>query len=267
MSLLYNKDIKYALHPELIAMEREIFRRVELALGRKVLEKIASTKVALFGVGGVGSWCADALIRTGIMNLTIVDPDKICESNINRQLMATSETVSQFKVNALEAHLTEVNPLVRVNAMQISYNEQSASEFDLNEYDYVVDAIDGVKDKSLLIINACKSKTVFFSSMGAALKLDPSKVKVAEFWEVNGCPLARALRSRFKKEKVFPSRKFKCVYGGECISNNEVGISENEGEYSRKANGSLCHITGIFGFTLAGLIIQDISCSCACENM
>ena len=234
---------------------------------------MASKRVLLIGVGGVGSWCAEALVRTGIRQLTIVDCDTVCLSNVNRQLMATPQTVGQMKVDVLRERLLSIHPMAQITALQQVYNEASADEFELDRYDYVIDAIDSLKDKALLIRNATRSKAVLFSSMGAALKLDPTRVQVAEFWKVKGDPLAAALRRRFKKEQYFPARKFKCVFSDELVPNAGVETAEPElsvseiggsqpvqGWRPRKArtNGSLVHITGIFGFTLAGLVVQDI---------
>jgi tRNA A37 threonylcarbamoyladenosine dehydratase len=236
--------------------------------------------VIIFGVGGVGSWCAESLVRSGIRSLTIVDSDRVCITNVNRQLMATMKTVGQVKVIALKQRLEEINPKVEVIPVQKIYSAETAEEFVLDEYDYVIDAIDSLENKALLIRNATAAKTKFFSSMGAALKLDPLKITVAEFWKVQGCPLARALRNKFKRSKEFPKRKFLCVYSPELVQNRgenhscgtsaclcpkaEVGPGDpnlvNHEWCSSKAqiNGTVAHTTAIFGFMLAGLVIQDI---------
>ena len=239
-----------------------IFRRSELLLGSEAMERIAQKQVILFGVGGVGSWCAESLVRSGIRHLTIVDSDRVCITNINRQLMATSQTVGQVKVDALKQRLLSINPSADITALQKIFTEETAEEFDLGSYDYIIDAIDSLKDKALLILMACRTKAKFFSSMGAALKLDPTRIQVTEFWKVKGDPLARALRNRFKRDKSFPSKKFQCVYSDELLTNQ--GCPPNDSEeptsfHKVQTNGSLAHITAIFGFTLAGLIIQDIS--------
>ena len=237
--------------------EANIFNRAELLLGSEGLERVAHAKVLIVGVGGVGSWCAESLIRTGIQHLTIVDSDVVCPSNINRQLMATTQTVGQVKVEALKKRLLQINPQAEINAIQKVYNEESAHAFNLDEYDYVVDAIDSLKDKALLILKASASKAKLFSSMGAALKLDPTRIQVAEFWKVMGDPLAKALRNKFKKSGEFPKKKFKCVYSEERLQNLLPGNGNENAE--KRVNGSIVHITAIFGFTLAGLIIQDIN--------
>lgn len=262
-----------------MGIEQAIFRRTELLLGDETTEYLAAVKVIIFGVGGVGSWCAESLVRTGIRHLTIVDSDRVCITNINRQLMATIRTVGKVKVEALRERLLTINPKAEIQAIQQIYSEETTQEFRLEEYDYVIDAIDSLKDKALLILNACEAKTKFFSSMGAALKLDPTRIQVAEFWKVKGDPLARALRQRFKKNKKMPKRRFLCVFSDELLQNQGVNRScgteqcmcpkaqEGPGKAellnhewcSSKAqiNGSLAHITAIFGFTLAGLVVKD----------
>lgn len=231
----------------------EIFNRGELLLGEENVRRIADARVIIFGVGGVGSWCAESLVRSGVRNLTMVDGDRVCVSNINRQLMANTTTVGEIKVDALKQHLLKINPEANIDASFELFNDATADSFDLLSYDYIIDAIDSLKDKALLIEMATATKARFYSSMGAALKLDPTRIKVAEFWKVVGCPLARALRQRFKKEKRFPKKKFQCVYSDELLENK----GSHPGE--ERINGSLQHITAIFGLTIAGLIIKDIT--------
>ena len=243
-----------------MAMQDAIFRRSELLLGEEAMERIAQKRVIIFGVGGVGSWCAESLVRSGIRQLTIVDSDRVCITNINRQLMATTKTVGQVKVEALKERLLSINPSAEINSLQKIFTQETAEEFDLDNYDYIIDAIDSLKDKAALILLACQTKAKFFSSMGAALKLDPTRIKVTEFWKVEGDPLARALRKKFKHYGQFPEQKFLVVYSDELLENR--GCPTDEGEEPSpfnkpQTNGSLAHITAIFGFTLAGLVIQD----------
>ena len=243
------------------------------------MERLRSIMVIIFGVGGVGSWCAESLVRSGISHLTVVDSDRVCITNINRQLMATVKTVGQVKVEALKDRLLTINPMAEIDARQQIFSEETADSFCLDSYDYIIDAIDSLKDKRLLIEMACNTKAVFFSSMGAALKMDPTRIKVAEFWKVEGCPLARALRQRFKRLKRKPARKFLCVYSDELLENKGHNAScgtekcmcpkakngpgdaalLNHEWCSSKAqiNGSLMHITAIFGMTIAGLVVKD----------
>lgn len=263
-----------------MAIEQAIFRRTELLLGNETMQRVASKRVIIFGVGGVGSWCAESLVRSGIRQLTIVDSDRVCITNINRQLMATAKTVGQVKVEALRERLLTINPSAEITALQQIFSEETADSFELEGYDYVIDAIDSLKDKALLILMACQKEVRFFSSMGAALKLDPTRIKVAEFWKVQGDPLARALRNRFKRNKQYPRRKFQCVFSDELLQNKgknaTCGTEQclcpkakngpgdpsllNHEWCSSKAqiNGTMSHITAIFGFMLAGLVMQDI---------
>ena len=256
-----------------------IFRRTELLLGTDTMTRLMSKRVIIFGVGGVGSWCAESLVRSGIRQITIVDSDRVCITNVNRQLMATMQTVGQVKVEVLRERLLAINPAAEVTAMQRIFTEQTADSFDIGSYDYVIDAIDSLKDKALLIEMACREKARFFSSMGAALKMDPTRIQVAEFWKVTGDPLARALRRRFKQQQRLPQRKFLCVFSDELLQNQgknaTCGTEKcvcpkavsgpgdpsllNHEWCSQKAqiNGTLAHITAIFGFMLAGLVVQD----------
>jgi len=262
-----------------MALEQAIFRRSQLLLGDDAMSNIAQKRVIIFGVGGVGSWCAESLVRSGIKHLTIVDSDRVCITNINRQLMATSKTVGQVKVDALKERLLSINPAADITALQQIFTADTAYTFQLDSYDYIIDAIDSLKDKTLLILMACKTQAKFYSSMGAALKLDPTRIKIAEFWKVQGDPLARALRKRFKRDGQYPKRKFQCVYSDELLENKghnatcgtehcmcpkaKSGPGDphllNHEWCSSKAqiNGTLAHITAIFGFMLAGLVVQD----------
>lgn len=257
-------------------IENGIFRRTELLLGKSATDNISSKKVIIFGIGGVGSWCAESLVRSGILNLTIVDSDRVCITNVNRQLIATTKTVGEVKVEILKERLLEINPNATITAIQNVYSAETSELFGLENYDYVIDAIDSLTNKMDLIKRACDAGAIVYSSMGAALKLDPSKIKVAEFWKAIGCPLAAALRRKFKKFGK-PSKKFYCVYSDELLDNKgEQDFEENENilyptpqkesdnvdlnlrSTKVKINGTVSHVTAIFGFTLAGLVIQDI---------
>ena len=261
-------------------IEKAIFNRTELLLGGDMMEYLHGLQVIIFGVGGVGSWCAESLVRSGIGHLTLVDSDRVCITNVNRQLMATTRTVGQVKVDALRDRLLEINPQADITAIQDIYSEQTCESFGLDGFDYIIDAIDSLKDKASLILRATQTRAVFFSSMGAALKLDPGRIRVAEFWDVRGCPLGAALRKKFKRAHLAPARKFLCVYDDEVLPNLGEGCDTcgtdrclcpkaqdgpgkaellNHEWCSSKAviNGTAAHITGIFGFTLAGLVLQD----------
>lgn len=263
-----------------MSIERAIFNRTTLLLGDTLMERIGSCKVIIFGVGGVGSWCAESLVRNGIRHLTIVDSDRVCVTNVNRQLQATTKTVGQVKVEALRTRLLEINPEADIQAVQEIYSADNAAQFHLETYDYIIDAIDSLEHKARLILHATECPGKFYSAMGAALKMDPTKVSVTEFWKVQGCPLARALRQRFKRIKEYPRKKFQCVYSPEVLPNKGAvttcGTSAclcpkaqiaagnpdliNHEWCSSKAqiNGTTSHITAIFGFTLAGLVMQDV---------
>lgn len=260
-------------------MAKGIYHRSELLMGKDVMQAMAGKKVILFGIGGVGSWCAESLVRTGITRLTIVDSDRVCITNVNRQLMATSKTVGQVKTEALKERLLEINPKAEIVTLQKIYSRETSDDFELDGYDVIIDAIDSLSSKAHLIRRAVGLEAIFVSSMGAALKVDPTRVTVDSFWNVKGCPLARKVRKMLRKWKV-EERDFPCVYSDEVLENEGNYLLESADEHpeimaaegpgvpelvnhkwdSKKAsiNGSLAHVTGIFGFTLAGLIIQQI---------
>ena len=239
------------------------FNRTKLLVGDDVMSAMGRARVILFGVGGVGSWCAEGLVRSGITHLTLVDSDCVSQSNINRQLMATARTVGQVKVEALRDRLLEINPQAEITALQRPYNADTAESFQLDSFDYILDAIDSLKEKSDLILRGTRTPAVFFSSMGAALKVNPQGVKVAEFWNVRGCPLGAAIRKKYKQNHTYPGHKFRCVYDEEVLPNRGTALAadaSNSEWDGRKAqiNGTTAHITAIFGMTLAGLVIEDI---------
>lgn len=240
---------------------KDIFNRSERLLGSRAMEALAATRVIIFGVGGVGSWTAEALARSGVGHVTMVDADRVAVTNINRQAEADISTVGQVKVEAMCDRLLRLSPGLDVKGVETEYDKATAGDFDLEGYDYVIDAIDSLSAKALLIGNATAARRpVLFSSMGAALKLDPTRVSVAEFWKVTGCPLGAALRRRFRKSGDFPRRKFKCVYSPELLANlGDACESDTAMRFDKVAvNGSMCHITAIFGMTLAGLVIEDV---------
>ncbi len=238
-------------------MSRPAFIRTERLVGAEAMDRISKARVLLFGVGGVGSWCAEGLVRSGVEHLTIVDSDEVSESNINRQLMATVHTIGRPKVEALKEHLLRINPQADILALQQTYSDENYADFRMDEYDCIIDAIDSLKDKASLILRATATKAKFYSSMGAALKTDPRQVRVAEFWEVRGCPLGAALRKKLRREKTIPSKPFLCVYDEEVLPN--AGESTEAPEHGKAVvNGTMAHITAIFGFTLSGLALEDI---------
>ena len=259
-------------------LEQQIFHRSRLLMGDAPLQRLHDIRVILFGVGGVGSWCAESLVRSGVKHLTIVDSDRVNISNVNRQLMATTETVGRVKVDALKERLLAINPEAEIIAVQDIYNAENAASFQLNEYDVIIDAIDSLAEKAHLLLTASRTNALLFSSMGAALKMDPTRIQVAEFMKVRGCPLGRALRKKFKHQKVHPAKKFLCVYSDEVLPNlgeaavdgyeptiaentatqegREDLLSHNWNDRKAQINGTTAHITAMFGFMLAGLIVQ-----------
>lgn len=241
----------------------DFFSRSEFLLGSEAMEKLRTRRVLLFGVGGVGSWCAEALIRTGLIHLTIVDGDTVQPSNINRQLPATRETLNQPKVEALKARLLTINPEAEIEAVHAMYKptlplkgegeRSESSDFRFEEYDFVIDAIDDVPAKADLIINATRARGVkVFSSMGAALRFDPTAVTTGELMSIKGDALAKAVRARMKKIGLHPYRKVKCVYSTEQAT-PPIPLSKGE-----KIKGSLMQVTAVFGCTLASLVIREL---------
>ena len=226
------------------AHERPFERTVRL-FGEEGAARIAAARTIVVGTGGVGGWCAEALVRTGMGRVTLVDPDSVCESNINRQTMATSETVGQPKAEALRARLLAVNPAADVIAVAERYSAETAGRFDFAEYDFVVDAIDSVRDKAALARRALASPEVkFFSSMGAARRTDPLRVRVSDFWKVHGDGLARALRAEFRRNGM-PPRPFQCVWSDELPAEASL------------PGGTAMHVTAVFGLVLAHLVIRE----------
>lgn len=240
----------------------EIFNRTERLLGAEAMEQLRHARVIIFGVGGVGSWAAEALARTGVGHLTLVDADRVAVTNINRQAEATVATVGEVKVEAMVRRLREISPDISLALRAERYTAATAGNFSLEQYDFIIDAIDALADKSALILHAASLQGPgFASSMGAALRIDPTRVKVAEFWKVQGCPLAAALRSRFRRSGIKPRRKVQCVYSDEPALPNLGDAVADDGAmtYNKAAvNGSLCHITAVFGMNLAALAVRHI---------
>lgn len=232
--------------------------RTELLLGAEAVERLGKVRVIIFGMGGVGSWVAETLVRTGVNHIDIVDFDEVAASNINRQLPALATTVGLAKVDVMKRRLLEINPQASVTALNMLYTPDTADQFDFDSYDYVVDAIDSLRDKMLLIQRATASRCKFFSSMGAALKTDPTRIRVDEFWNVKGCRLAAALRSRFKRSGNMPRKKFKVVYSDEIVENRGTNHDTYTTDKIAKptVNGSLMQITATFGIILASLVIN-----------
>lgn len=248
--------------------------RTALVTGAETIARISSAKIIIFGLGGVGSWCAEALVRSGVINLTIVDSDVVCATNINRQIQATSENIGKIKSDELKKRLLSINPEAEIVSINSAFREETQDNFNLESFDYVVDAIDSLKNKVLLIELCLAKKINFISSMGAGARSDPSKIRISTLAKTNNCSLARAVRQRLRKKRV--SEGFLCVYSEELAvkpaiesacgtdgcacscSHGSGNQSEDWCSLKKQINGSLVHITGIFGFFLAGAIIQDL---------
>ena len=269
--------------------EEQIFNRTGLLLGSDAMRFLSQCRIIIFGVGGVGSWCAESLVRSGVGNITLVDSDTVSLSNINRQAMATMATVGQPKVSALAERLRSINPDCDITERCQTYSSDNAVSFNLEEYNCIIDAIDSLEHKLELILHATnvvrqqkeqlwkelgddkrntpvKPHSGFFSSMGSALKIDPTQVQVSEFWEVDGCPLAKMLRKRMRHQERYPATKFRCVWSPEVLPNRGASDftpqpEEGDSWSQRKAqvNGTIAHITAIFGFTLASLAIRHLT--------
>ena len=255
------------------------FSRSEALLGEAAMKRLAEARALVVGVGGVGSWCAEALVRTGVGHITLVDDDVVAESNVNRQCPATAKTIGRSKVEAMAERLKEINPACEVEAVNARYT--SSSVFCLKSFSLVVDAIDSVDCKAELILASTEAEVPIVSSMGAALRLDPTKVRVTRFEKVEGDGLARALRQRFRKLERFPKAKFTCVWSGEqpvlnteariprAIASCEAGASgvrHREGAENSvplclcvKNKGSLMPVTATFGMCLASEAIRILT--------
>ena len=238
------------LHSKLQNAMENKFERTIQALGEAAFERLQNVRVILFGVGGVGGWCAEALVRTGIQHLTMVDFDTVNPSNLNRQLVATSANIGGLKADGMRKRLMVVNPDAQITALPLRYNSETAEQFDFNQYDYVIDAIDSVADKALLLTQATRSTAKVFSSMGAGRKIDTSAIRVSRFNKVEGCPLARALRQRLKKMAAEEgSSAFNAQLAAiPCVWSPEI----------KTDNGTIAPVVGVFGMTLADLVIKDV---------
>lgn len=234
-------------------MNNDRLSRTELLLGKTGLARLQAVRVIIFGVGGVGSWCAESLVRTGLRHITLVDADTICTSNINRQLHATEPSVGHVKVDAMRQRLLSIDSQIDVTCIHEFYSEETADSFCLDQYDYIIDCIDSLSSKALLISRATRAKGIFLSSMGAALKVDSQRIRLADFWDVQGCPLGSKLRKMLRKQKAEIGH-FRCVFSDEVLPN----VTSEAAPQGKRINGSLVHITAIFGFMLAGEVVKDI---------
>jgi tRNA A37 threonylcarbamoyladenosine dehydratase len=236
-----------------------LFQRFALITGAEVLEKLTHTSVLVFGVGGVGSWCAEALVRSGIGRIGIVDYDTVCASNVNRQVQATSSTLGCVKVDVLKQRLLEINPDCEVTAWGKLFSRESARDFVLEKADYVIDAIDNLTHKLDLIETTYAAGVTLFSSMGMAWKMDPTRITTGGIWETHGCPLARLVRQGLRKRGF--SGSFTVVYSEERVKRydeNADSADEELPEGKKIINGSVVTVTASAGMVLASLVLRHI---------
>lgn len=234
------------------------FSRTELLLGREGMERLARARVAVFGLGGVGGYAAEALVRSGVGALELIDSDRLSLTNLNRQILATHETLGQYKADVARARALSINPRADVTARTVFYGPDTAGEFDFAQYDYVVDAIDTVTGKLSLIQAAQAAGTPVISCMGAGNKLDPTAFRVADIYETSVCPLARVMRKELKRRGV---RRLKVVYSREVPQNPEGALYQAslEGEVRRQVPGSAAFVPAAAGLILAGEVVRDLS--------
>lgn len=242
----------------------EQFSRTGLLLGADALDKLHSKRVAVFGIGGVGGYVCEALVRSGVGAFDLIDDDKVCLSNLNRQIIATHKTVGQYKVEVMRDRMLEINPDAKIRIHKCFFLPENADDFPFSEYDYVVDAVDTVTAKIELIMRAQKEGVPVISAMGAGNKLDPGRFKVADIYDTSICPLARVMRRELKKRNV---KSLKVVYSDEppiSLSENmltngtEDGI-ESEARHARRSTpGSTAFVPGVAGLMIAGEIVKDL---------
>jgi tRNA A37 threonylcarbamoyladenosine dehydratase len=244
------------------------FSRTQLLVGADGMEKLFHARVAVFGIGGVGGYTVEALARSGVGTLDIIDDDKICLTNLNRQILATRKTVGQYKVEVARDRILEINPKAVVNIHQTFYTPDTADQFDFTQYDYVVDAIDTVTGKIALVMQAQKAKTPIISCMGAGNKMDASAFEVADIYKTSVCPLARVMRHELKKRGV---KHLKVVYSKEqaIVPQEDMAISckahcicppgtARKCTQRRQVPGSNAFVPAVAGLILAGEVVKDL---------
>lgn len=229
----------------------EIFARSELLLGKQAMERLQKAHVAVFGVGGVGAACCEALCRGGVGNMTFIDPDAVSQTNINRQLVALHSTIGKNKAIVMKERALDINPSARITVRPVFYNADNAADFPLTDYDFVVDCIDTVSSKLLLIETAHRQHVPIISALGAGNKQDPTCFRVADIYDTKVCPLARALRSKLKKMGI---SHHLTVYSEEAPMEPLVPLEEN----GRHLPGSLSFVPPVMGMILAGEVIKRL---------
>ena len=239
------------------------FSRTELIYGHNAMEKLAASRVAIFGIGGVGGYTLEALARSGVGQLDLIDNDKICLTNLNRQILATRETLGRYKVDAAAERVKSINPDCVVRTYRTFYLPETQGEFDFTQYDYVVDAIDTVSGKLALIQQAQAAGTPIISAMGAGNKVDPGQFRVADLYETRGCPLARIMRRECRRRGI---QRLKVVYSPEkpvCPSEEpgeeEPGEKECPPEGRRTIPGSTAFVPAAAGLLIAGEVVKDLT--------
>lgn len=231
---------------------QEQFSRTQLLIGEEGIKKLQQSHIALFGIGGVGGYVAEALVRSGIGAIDLVDNDDVCTSNLNRQIIATYSTIGMSKVDAAEKRLKDINPEVKIKKFKTFYTPETAHLFDFSEYDYVVDAIDTVVGKLSLIEESKKSGVPIISSMGAGNKLNPTAFEVADISKTSVCPLARVIRQELKKRKI---SKVKVVYSKEPPIKP---LQSNEESVKHQIPGSTAFVPPVVGLIIASEIVKDL---------
>lgn len=232
-------------------MENSRFLRTELLIGLEGIERLKNSKIAVFGVGGVGSYAVEALARCGVGKIVLIDYDKICITNVNRQIHATSTTIGEIKVKAMKNRILDINPDAEVVIFNEKYISESANKLLSDDYDYVIDAIDMVSSKIDLIVK-CKERGIkIISSMGAGNKMDPTKFEVADIFKTETCPLARVLRKELRKKNV---SDLKVVYSKEIVSK-----IEKEDKNIESIIGSISFVPSAVGLILASVVVKEIS--------
>lgn len=231
----------------------EKFSRAGMLLGEAAMDRLAKARVAVFGIGGVGGYTAEALARSGIGSLDLIDRDQVSISNINRQIIATVQTLGKYKVQVMQERILAINPQAQVQAYSCFFLPETAVQFDFREYDYVVDAVDTVTAKIHLALKAQEAGTPIISSMGAGNKLDPTRFEVADLSQTSVCPLARVMRRELKKRGI---EHLKVVYSKEEALSPLEEIREGSG---RIVPGSVSFVPSVAGLILAGEVIKDLA--------
>ncbi len=238
-------------------MIKEEFSRTALLLGETGINRLAAARVAVFGIGGVGGHAAEALVRSGIGAIDLIDNDTVSVSNLNRQLVALRSTVGRYKVDVARERFLDINPALEIRTFRTFYTPETASEFDFSEYDYVIDAIDTVTGKIGLVMQAQAAGTPVICSMGAGNKLDPSAFEVADIYKTSVCPLAKVMRYELKKRGV---KHLKVVYSREIPRSPDMSLTDEKPVGTRRAvPGSTAFVPSAAGLVLAGEVVRDIS--------